>query len=153
MLKKFLPDTFLMSNDTTIAKEKIFETPLIGLYFSALWCPPCVGFHLKLLEFYKTVNTPKKRIELILCSLDEDEEDFKQYLAKMSFPAIDYSDPKLEDLIEAFGVESIPMIVVFDYKGNLIDAEGKHAVEGKSNLSAEETIKTWLKKSNEKIAA
>ena len=152
MLKKFLPEKFLMSNNTTITKEKIFETPLIGLYFSALWCPPCVGFHLKLLEFYKTVNTPKKRIEFILCSLDEDEEDFKQYLTKMSFPVIDYSDPKLEDLTAAFGVESIPMIIVFDYKGNLIDTEGKHAVEGKNTINDEETIKSWLKKSNEKNA-
>ena len=150
MLKKFLPNKFLMSNGTTIEREKVFEKPLIGLYFSALWCPPCVGFHSKLIEFYTNVNSSQPRIELILCSLDEDVEDFKEYLKKTPFPAIDYTDPKLEDLAEAFEIEGIPMVIVFDKNGNLIEVDGRQAIQGKNNLSAEETIKTWLKKSKEK---
>jgi nucleoredoxin len=32
----------------------------IGLYFSALWCPPCKMFNPKLTEVYKSINEKGK---------------------------------------------------------------------------------------------
>ena len=46
-----------------------------------------------MLDFYKKANNNKINIEVIFCSLDEDEVDFQQYFQKLPFPAIDYSDP------------------------------------------------------------
>ena len=149
MLKKFIPEELLLS-DGKIDKTKVFESPLIGLYFSALWCPPCVGFHSLMMDFYKKANNDKKNIEIIFCSLDEDEEDFHQYLKKLPFPSIDYTDPKLEDLTTAFEIEAIPDLIVFDKFGNLIDVNGRAAIQGKNKMSPEETIKTWLEKSKQK---
>lgn len=149
MLKKFIPDK-LIQNNSPIHKDKILDCPLIALYFSALWCPPCVGFHPLILDFYKKVNENEKVFEVIFCSLDEDEEDFKEYLKKLPFAAIDYNDPKLEDLTAAFEVEGIPMLVVFDNKGNLIDPEGRTAIQGKKKLSPSEQINKWLEKSKSK---
>ena len=149
MLKKFIPDV-LLTKDGKIEKTKVFEAPLIGLYFSALWCPPGVGFSPLMLDFYKKANKDKLNIEIIFCSLDEDEDDFNQYLQKMPFPAIDYSDPKLEDLSTAFEIETIPVLIVFDKFGNLIDVNGRAAIQGKTKVSPEETIKIWLDKSNQK---
>ena len=149
MLKKFVPD-LLLTKDGTIEKTKVFEAPLIGLYFSALWCPPCVGFNPLMLDFYKKANSDKLNIEIIFCSLDEDEEDFKQYLKKLPFPAIDYSDTKLEDLTTAFEIETIPVLIVFDKYGNLIEVNGRSAIQGKNKLSPEKAIKAWLEKSKQK---
>ena len=149
MLKKFIPDT-LLKNDGNIDKSTVFEAPLIGLYFSALWCPPCVGFSPLILDFYKKANKDEKKIEIIFCSLDEDEEDFKQYLQKLPFPAIDYNDSLLEDLSSAFEVETIPVLIIFDNNGHLIEVNGRSAIQGKDKVSPEETIKKWLEKSKEK---
>ena len=151
MLKKFIPDN-LVSKDGNVDKAKVFEAPLIGLYFSALWCPPCVGFNPLMLDFYKKANNDKINIEIIFCSLDEDEDDFNQYLQKLPFAAIDYSDPKLEDLTSAFEIETIPVLIVFDKFGNLIDVNGRMAIQGKNKVSPQETISRWIEKSNEKKA-
>ena len=147
MLKNFIPEN-LITKDGTIEKSKVFEAPLIGFYFSALWCPPCVGFNPVILDFYKKVNKEQKNFEIIMCSLDEDEDDFKQYLNKLPFPAIDYSDPKLEELSSAFEIETIPVLIIFDNNGNLIELNGRGALLNKA--SPEETIKIWLEKSKEK---
>ena len=148
MLKKFIPETLLTSNGTT-KKQEIFETPLVGLYFSAFSCPPCDKFHTFLMDFYKKVNSAKKNFELILCSLDEQEENFKKYLKQINFPAIDYNDPKLEDLSIALGVEGIPMLMVFDSNKHLIEEEGREAIQGNEDLTPEETLEKWLKKSKD----
>ena len=149
MLKQFIPDK-LLTKDGKVDKSKIFEAPLIGLYFSALWCPPCVGFNPLMIDFYQKANKDAVNIEVIFCSLDEDEEDFNQYIKKLPFPAIDYSDPKLEDLSTAFEIETIPVLIIFDKFGNLIDVNGRMAIQGKNKVSPEETIKLWMEKSNEK---
>ena len=149
MLKKFIPDE-LITKDGKINKSKVFETPLIGLYFSALWCPPCVGFNPLMLDFYQKVNKDQKNLEIIFCSLDEDEDDFAQYIQKLPFPAIDYTDPKLEDLSTAFEIETIPVLIIFDKFGNLIDINGRMAIQGKNKVSPEETIKSWIEKSKQK---
>ena len=149
MLKKFIPEQ-LLTKDGKVEKAKVFEAPLIGLYFSALWCPPCIGFNPLLLDFYKKANKTQTNIEIIFCSLDEDEDDFRQYLKKLPFSAIDYSDPKLEDLSTAFEIETIPVLIVFDKFGNLIDVNGRTAIQGKNKLSPEETIKIWMEKSKQK---
>ena len=149
MLKQFIPDK-LLTKDGKVDKSKIFEAPLIGLYFSALWCPPCVGFNPLMIDFHQKANKDAVNIEVIFCSLDEDEEDFNQYITKLPFPAIDYSDPKLEDLSTAFEIETIPVLIIFDKFGNLIDVNGRMAIQGKNKVSPEETIKLWIEKSNEK---
>lgn len=147
MLNKFLPEK-LIENGTIIDRSQLLEVPLVGLYFSALWCPPCQGFHPIMDNFYKKANNESKKIEMVFCSLDEDEEDFKEYLKKLPFPAIDYNDPKLEDLISVFQVETIPMLVIFDKNGRLIEKDGRKALQGKDKLSPGETIKKWIEKSN-----
>jgi len=146
MLKKFLPEKFI-SKDGYINKSKVFEAPLIGLYFSALWCPPCTGFNSILIDFYKKVNVDKKNIEIIFCSLDEDGADYSKYLQTLPFPAIDFSDPKLEDLSTAFEIETIPVFMIFDKYGNLIELNGRMALQGKTKKSPEETIKKWMETS------
>ena len=32
------------------------DSPLVGIYFSAHWCPPCRGFTPKLVEFFSELE-------------------------------------------------------------------------------------------------
>ena len=50
----------LKSKEGIAALSEVTEAPLIGIYFSAHWCPPCRGFTPVLSEFYKVANQEKK---------------------------------------------------------------------------------------------
>ena len=63
------------------------------------------------------------------------------------FPAIDFSDSILEDLSTAFEIETIPVFMIFDKYGNLIETNGRMALQGKTKKSPEEIIKKWMEKS------
>lgn len=67
---------------------------VIGLYFSAHWCPPCIGFTPKLVEFYHRFKDSDKagRLEIVYVSSDKDEEQYKEYFNEMPWLAVPYSE-------------------------------------------------------------
>ena len=70
------------------------EGGVVGIYFSAHWCPPCRGFTPKLAKFYedfkKTDNGAK--FEIIFASSDRDEAAFDEYFGEMPWLAIPFSE-------------------------------------------------------------
>ena len=67
---------------------------LIGVYFSAHWCPPCRNFTPVLAKFYDDVNKNGHVFEVIFSSSDQDEKSFKEYLNTMPWIALPLGDPK-----------------------------------------------------------
>ena len=67
---------------------------VLGLYFSAHWCPPCRGFTPKLAEWYKTVKSGPNgsKFEIVFVSSDKDEQSFSEYFAEMPWHALPFSD-------------------------------------------------------------
>lgn len=61
-----------------------------GLYFSALWCPPCRGFTPKLVEFYKKVAMKGHKFEIVFVSSDTDEDTFEKYYKDMPWAALKF---------------------------------------------------------------
>eukprot|EP00884_Botryococcus_braunii_P006330 jgi/Botrbrau1/15699/Bobra.4_1s0072.1 len=53
--------------------------PVIGLYFSAHWCPPCRRFTPKLVETYKSLKAAGKQFEIIFISSDHGPTQFEEY--------------------------------------------------------------------------
>lgn len=70
------------------------ENPVIGLYFSAHWCPPCREFTPVLADFYtrfrQTVHG--QRLEIIFVSSDSDEHSYYEYLSEMPWMALPFHD-------------------------------------------------------------
>ena len=52
---------------------------MVGIYFSAHWCPPCRGFTPKLVESYNTMKAAGKNFEIVFVSSDNDEAGFDEY--------------------------------------------------------------------------
>lgn len=102
---------------------------VIGLYFSAHWCPPCKGFTPKLVETYNKIKAAGKDFEIVFVSSDKSMKEFQEYFAEMPWCAIPQGDPRKGTLSSMFDVEGIPTFVLIDGEtGATINAGGRGAV-------------------------
>jgi len=102
---------------------------VIGLYFSAHWCPPCRGFTPKLVEMYQKLKAAGKDIEIVFVSSDKSMQEFQEYFAEMPWCAIPQGDPRKGKLSKMFEIEGIPSFVIIDGEtGATINANGTGAV-------------------------
>merc|ERR1719189_1069843 len=51
--------------------KDLCENEVIGIYFSAHWCPPCRGFTPVLAETYETLAKAGKKFEIVFVSVIE----------------------------------------------------------------------------------
>eukprot|EP00537_Pseudo-nitzschia_pungens_P003932 CAMPEP_0172365864 /NCGR_PEP_ID=MMETSP1060-20121228/12282_1 /TAXON_ID=37318 /ORGANISM="Pseudo-nitzschia pungens, Strain cf. cingulata" /LENGTH=236 /DNA_ID=CAMNT_0013089439 /DNA_START=94 /DNA_END=804 /DNA_ORIENTATION=+ len=92
---------------------------LIGLYFSASWCPPCQRFTPLLTEFYLGAKASKSGLEIIFVSSDRGLDEFNEYYKKMpwlAIPAVEGSAKIKQNLSNTLGVTTIPSIAIIDAK-------------------------------------
>ena len=86
---EFLGNKFLTSSGES--GPSVFDgVKVIGIYFSAHWCPPCRGFTPMLAEWYNEVNKSEKVIEIVFNSCDQNQEQFESYFASMPWVALPY---------------------------------------------------------------
>jgi len=98
---------------------------MIGLYFSAHWCPPCRQFTPMLAGIYSQMKSSGKSIEIIFVSSDKDEVSFKEYFDEMPWLALPFPERQLKnDLSSVFEVNGIPMLVLLKPDGSLITTDG-----------------------------
>jgi nucleoredoxin len=94
-----LGSTLRLPDGTTTA----FPTKsVIGLYFSAHWCPPCRGFTPELCEKYTALKEKRKDFELVFVSSDRDVSSFEEYHKEMSFPALPFEMRKEKETLSNF---------------------------------------------------
>jgi len=97
---------------------------VIGLYFSAEWCPPCRTFT-PVLEKFREAN--KADFEVVLVSGDGSAKAQQAYMQKyaMQWPAIPFEAPQRNGAFDRFGVRGIPALVVVDANGKLLERDGR----------------------------
>jgi nucleoredoxin len=100
--------------DTIQVSELRKPGKVLGLYFSAHWCPPCRGFTPKLIETYKAVKAAGKDFEVIFVSSDKSQPEFFEYYGTMPWLAIPQGDKRKKLLDGLFEVEGIPTFVTID---------------------------------------
>ena len=93
-LASILGDTLVKKDKTTVQVSDITGPgKVVGLYFSAHWCPPCRAFTPQFAEWYqafkKTANGAN--LEVVFVSSDRDEKSFQEYFNEMPWLALDYA--------------------------------------------------------------
>jgi len=123
-------DASLLGPDGAPQRGSDLSGRVVGLYFSAHWCPPCRGFTPQLANWY-TSSLKAKGLEIVFVSSDRDGEAFKEYFGEQPWLALDYSDRKRKDQLSSLcKVGGIPSFVIFDKDGTLITRDGRAAVSG-----------------------
>ncbi|XP_063721468.1 uncharacterized protein LOC134848062 [Symsagittifera roscoffensis] len=120
----------LVKNDKSEFKTSELSTKkggVVGVYFSAHWCPPCRGFTPEFAEIYNKIKAEDKDFEVVFVSSDRDETAFAEYHAEMPWLALPYDKrDKKEELSEKFGVEGIPTLALLDAEtGETITSDGR----------------------------
>jgi nucleoredoxin len=71
---------------------------VLGLYFSAHWCPPCRAFTPQLAQWYSKVKKSSngEKFDIVFLSSDRDEAQFNEYFQLMPWYAVPYEDRELK---------------------------------------------------------
>ncbi|GIL56515.1 hypothetical protein Vafri_11866 [Volvox africanus] len=106
---------------------------VIGLYFSAHWCPPCRRFTPQLASTYKRFKDEDPRAadwEIIFVSRDRDQASFDEYYSEMPWLAVPYTEKKIAaGLSKLYHVKGIPTLVLINGEtGAVITTDGREAV-------------------------
>lgn len=117
------------------------EGKVIGLYFSAEWCPPCRSFTPSLV---KLRDRKDDQFEVVFVSSDRSPEDQSKYMKgyNMKWPALPHDSDKRRALSDKYGVSGIPALVVIDSDGNLISKNGRSEM-GRSDTEARKALRSW----------
>jgi len=98
---------------------------VVGIYFSAHWCPPCRQFTPMLADFYKRVKGEGKKFEIVFVSQDMDNYAFRGYLDQMPWLAVPYRDARARaNLGSRFGMRGIPMLKILSPHGEVVCQDG-----------------------------
>jgi nucleoredoxin len=113
---------------------------LIGLYFSAHWCPPCRAFSPKLVEFR---DKNKEKFEVVFVSGDTSATNKQAYMTElqMHWPSVPWHATSGTALEQQYEVSSIPTLVILGPDGKLITLDGRGDVQG----SPDTALATWEK--------
>jgi nucleoredoxin len=138
-LSELLPETLKDVNGNEIPRSSL-DGKLIGVYFSAEWCPPCRGFTPDLVKFR---NKNAKEFEVVFVSSDKDAEAQKAYMKnyKMKWPAVAWGSDEAKKLKSTFQITGIPALIILDSEGNVITKNGRGDL-GKSEARA---LDEWKK--------
>jgi nucleoredoxin len=126
-----------------VSRDDALQGKLIGVYFSAQWCPPCRGFTPSLVEFR---NKHKDQFEVVFVSSDRSPADHRKYMSeyKMDFVTVAHRSEAAQALAQRYSVRGIPMLVILDQQGNVITTDGR----GELSRDAQAALANWKKQAS-----
>jgi len=152
------PSLLLKTNGSETATLPILDalrhTRLIGLYFSAHWCPPCKKFTPMLIEAYEHLKASfvHHGFEIIFVSSDRSTAEFNQYYASMPWAAVPYDETRMrqQGISMQFGVRGIPAMVILDaISGQVVSSieQARNEVSqgcSRGDTGIEATFHSWI---------
>lgn len=135
------PAKILNSKGKTVS-SKVLKDKIVGIYFSAQWCPPCRNFTPALVEFR---DKNAKDFEVVFVSSDRSLEDQLKYMEKygMKWYALPHGSDEANELKKKYEVRGIPSLVIVDAEGKTITKNGRSDVSGNPSGA----LSSWQKKS------
>ena len=104
-------------NDQALDRKK-----LIGLYFSARWCPSCRKFTPELVEYYNRVVAAHPEFEIVFVSNDRSGPAMEAYMrdTQMPWPAVSFDKIVEKEVLNRYAGSGIPCLVLIDAQGKVI---------------------------------
>ena len=106
---------------------------IIGIYFSAHWCPPCRRFSPILVNTYNELKRAGKAFEIVFVSSDRSADGMYKYMKELKMPwlAMKHGSEFGASLKRKYGLRGIPSLIIVGPDGSLITKEGRAAISQK----------------------
>lgn len=139
-LAGLFPST-LMSKTGSVSTASALSGKVVGIYFSASWCPPCRQYTPMVADIYVEAKRLGKKFEIVFVSCDNSEEESKAYYdGHHPWLTLDYNDPAREVLPGTFQVRGIPRLVI-------LGSSGKVIVDNVGPIRSVDEVDRWVRES------
>ena len=94
-LEKLIGETVVNGESKDVTVSSLGgEGKVLGIYFSAHWCPPCRAFTPQLATWYNNFKKGPNgdKFEIVFVSSDRDDGSFQEYFKEMPWLALPYKD-------------------------------------------------------------
>ena len=94
----FKDKSLVRSDGTQVEATTVLHNSIVGLYYSASWCPPCKAFTPELVNFHNELKKRKAQFEVVFLSFDKSEEEMMEYMEELhgNWFALPFGDPLIE---------------------------------------------------------
>ncbi|PAV68531.1 hypothetical protein WR25_02979 [Diploscapter pachys] len=99
MAEQFSGQPLLRHDGSTVdGGDALKGKKVVGLLFSAMWCPSCKQFLPKIKKFYNEMQEAGKSFEIVLVSRDKEEDHMLEYLKEHNgnWLAIPFGDERIQ---------------------------------------------------------
>lgn len=103
---------------------------VLGLYFSAHWCPPCNLFTPELVGWYNRLRTSGKDIQVVFISFDNNEEDYEEHFSTMDWLGLPFKHREIKaNLVRKYKISGVPSLILINaHTSSLISKDGRYYV-------------------------
>lgn len=130
----------LLNGTEKVSIDTLATAPVVAVYFSAHWCPPCRGFTPVLAEWYNSVNEDGKKVEIVFVSCDQNQQQFENYYGEMPWLSVPFSAAKVQEIKQTIPFNGIPYLVVLKKDGTILSTNGRGDVSAKGPACADEWV-------------
>ncbi|KAF3431255.1 hypothetical protein FNV43_RR25985 [Rhamnella rubrinervis] len=120
---------FVVSSDRKNVPISELEGKTVGLYFSCSSYKACAEFTAKLVDVYDKLKANGESFEIVLISLDDEEESFEQDFKSMPWFTLPMKDKTCEKLVRYFELSALPTLVVIGPDGKTLHTNVAEAIE------------------------
>ncbi|KAL6351363.1 hypothetical protein AAG906_035155 [Vitis piasezkii] len=120
---------YVISADGRKVSVSELEGKLVGLYFSLSSYKACQEFTTTLAEVYEKLRAKGESFEIVMISLDDEEQSFKKYFESMPWFALPFNDKSCGKLARYFELRVLPTLVVIGQDGKTLHSNVAEAIE------------------------
>lgn len=121
-------DFVLSANGEKVSVQEL-EGKTVGLYFSLFSYRSCMIFNPVLVDVYEKLKARRENFEIVLISLDDDEDLFKQGFASMPWYSLPFKDKGCVKLARYFGLSTVPTLVIVGPDGKTLCSNATETLE------------------------
>ncbi|KAJ0081692.1 hypothetical protein Patl1_09757 [Pistacia atlantica] len=120
---------YVVSSDGKEMPVSELEGKTVGLYFSLQLNKYCAEFTPQLIKVYEKLKENRENFEIVLISLDDNEESFKESLGSVPWLALPFNDKSCQKLARYFELSTLPTLVIIGPDGKTLNSNVAEAVE------------------------